>query len=226
MHKTTILSFVAASLTSLTANAAINISFDTETLQNLPNGYVGGFYGSESRISLNQWFGGSGNISIADGVLKTNTDSGTRVGAYVFESSALSGAGEYELLFDITRFDGAPNNNGFVSIWSGSGYDLTNSSADALFIDTQTPTVTPQGNAIAGEITRLSIQNTVINESIAFTYDGTSALILFFGAQTSGFPFPQVDYDNIRVSQIPEPAIWLWLAPIAAYVLVKRRLRK
>jgi hypothetical protein len=220
-HSTLFVAFLGA---ALSLHSAVNLTFSEETLTNQANGYIGGWYGNN--IAFEQWTGNSASISIAGGVLTANSDSGFKTAAFVIESSAMDGAGNYELSFDVPRIESTPNNNGYVSIWSGSGYNLSGS-ADALFINTELASVVPQGNAVASKLVDTSFQETGSN-IVNFTYDGSSALVFMLGAQTNGYPFPSVDYDNFSVQKlttVPEPAIWLWLVPFVAFVLIQRRPR-
>lgn len=222
MFKKTHTSIIALVLAALTSNAAINLTFDTETLDNRPNGYIGGWYGNN--IAFEQWTGNSASVSIANGVLTANSDSGFRTAVFAVESSALGGAGSYQLSFEVPRIESAANNNGYVSVWSGSGYNLSGGSADALFINAELASVAPLGGASAAKLVDYAFEETGTN-IVNFSYDGTSALIFMLGAQTNGFPFPSVDYGSFsvqRLSAIPEPATWLWLVPFVAFVLFKR----
>jgi|GEM_PF-2627811 len=209
------------------AHAAINLIFtgDDETLSDQSNGYYGGYYGSP--IQPGQWTGNGAEVQIADGVLRSAPTSGFRGAAYLLAPASLGEAGSYSLVFDVTGYSGDGNDSGQVSIWSGSGYDLTGGSADALWIDTEKNSVTGLGDAITTKLASFSFQSTLVDQSIAFDYDGSSAIVVMLGAQTGAHPFPTVDYDNVRIGTtaepIPEASTTLWAVCLASAVLIYRR---
>ena len=187
-----------------TAHAAINIDFNAETLNHNPNGYLGGWF--TPQVGFENWVGDSTDIRIRNGKIRCSTTNGTRHGAIVYRPTSLFGAGEYTLTFDATVVAGASqaNNNGHVGLWAGSGYTLGRGNANALIIDTQNCAVTPSGNASSTELIDFSFNSSLVEHSISFTYDGSSALILMLGAATTGWPFPVVKYDSVRIEAIPE----------------------
>lgn len=226
MKKTARLISLITIATVTPAMAALNITFTSESLSNTPSGYLGGWYGNS--VGFSEWVGNGSDVEIADGVLTVGTSNNYRGAAFVIDSSSLSGAGNYLLQFDVSRYVGGSNNFGQVNIWSGSGYDLSGTTADALRIHTEEARAIALGNASSNQLAEFSFQGTLANQSIAFTYDGSSALVLMFGANTSGWPFPEVDYDNIRmlsISPIPEPATVFWALALSGLAMLRRRPR-
>jgi len=199
------------------------IDFEGVVVSDNPNGYIGGWFGSP--VAFGEWVGSTTDVNVVNDTLVTTTTSTARYAAVAFDPGALYGAGDYVVTFDSTLVISDTNNNGTVTIWSGDGYDLTESSPNALIVDTLSGTVDTQGTATSTELANYSFTTNQAQQSIAFTYDGSSALVLFFGAATDGYPFPEIHYDNIEIQLvIPEPnSFMLPLAAIFMAFATRRR---
>lgn len=214
-----------------TSYGVVDYGFST-----LTDDSAGAFGGQNESIEMEfeEWTGEGSVASIANGVLTVIPVQNVGSAIFAVESSSLGGAGEYEMKFDVTRWvtadpeTGTDNEtaSGFASVWRGEGYDLSNSTPDALDITTETsPIVDASGNATAERLDRLTFDKTGNNKTISFTYDGSSgsALIFVLGAEAVGFPNPEIDFENFRVQVIPEPSTLVWLIPILVFALCTRR---
>ena len=164
---------------------------------------LGGWY--DSQAVFEQWYGLSmEEVAISNGVLQAIPTSSTRFGGIILSPDLMAGPGTYTLAFDLAGYEGDSNDTAIVGIWTGSGYDLTETTANALILNTETGILGTLGTATANQEVSLSMTTTG-SYSLDFAYDGTSAVALFFGARTGGYPFPTAEYDNIVLS-IPEPS--------------------
>ncbi|CAA6676367.1 MULTISPECIES: PEP-CTERM sorting domain-containing protein [unclassified Lentimonas] len=206
---------------SSTAQAAIN--FPTTDVVINPNGYIGGHFGNV--VNYNEWVGSAtAEAEMNNGVLETASTSPTfRGAAMVFDSSYFNVPGDYELTFDVTYHSSGPENTGNVNIWSGSGYNTTDS---ALIVDTQSGTLRTTGSAVSTELGSLLVQSTGNNQSIAFTYDGTSDVAFFFGATSGSAGHPEVNYANISVQAVPEPSTYALVLGLTSVFFVARRRKR
>jgi len=183
--------------------AVFKDDFSSTSLSDKPNGYLGGWYGNH--VAFGEWVKGDWNVQASGGALQVSTTGGFRGAAVLLSPALFKEAGSYTLSFDISNYSGESNNSASVSIWSGKGYDLTNSSANALILDAQNNQLRTEGSASS---VKLASANPVANGSysINFTYDGTSAVALFLGATTNGWPFPSLTYDNVSVAPVVSPS--------------------
>jgi len=216
----------------LISKAAITIDFSSETIENQANGFVGGWFGGS--MSFDQWYGDSSDASIGGGQLNVSSTSAFRGAVLLLDSSAFApfGAGNYTLTFDVTSFslsNGASSSaDDFaeVRIWSGSGYDLTNTTGNALAVSPQNGSFTAQGNASVNLLASRQVDSTGIANTLQFEYDGTSAIGLFLGAMTGGWPFPNVSYDNVSIGPVavPEPgSVALYCGFATGLLIILRR---
>lgn len=191
--------------------------FTAVTVQNKANPYLGGWFSPQ--VSFGEWVGSTSDVWVSGGALITTTTSGQRHAAVVLSPTLLPGAGAYTLVFDLTGFAGDADDFALARVWSASGYDLSLSSADAVVVDTLSGQLIPSGAAVAQLLAAGSYQSTATDLELSFHYDGVSALVLFFGASTGGWPFPTATWDNVRLldaAAIPEPgrSVLLWLAAL------------
>jgi hypothetical protein len=216
----------------LISKAAITVDFSSETIEDQANGYLGGWFGNP--MSFDQWYGASSDASISGGQLNVTTTSGYRGAVLLLDSSAFEpfGAGSYTLTYDVTSFslsNGASTSaDDFaeVRIWSGSGYDLTNTTGNALSVSPQNGSFTAQGTATVNLLASGQVNSTGIANTLQFEYDGTSAIGLFFGAITGNWPFPDVSYDNLSIGPVavPEPgSIALYCGLLTGGLIMLRR---
>ena len=153
-------------------------------------------------------------------------------------SSMLAGAGTYSLGVDLLTFDlsssfGSDRDDSLlVNIFSGNGFvDNTN---NGLVVNGQTADLMPiiGGNATSqllgtGSISFQDSPNTGALD-VQFNYNGTDeAVVIYIGALSDGFPFPEIVIDNIVLSTdaVPEPSSFLYLA-MFAFAGIARRTRK
>ena len=156
----------------------------------------------------------------------TTTSPGSyRSAVMLFEPALFTdGAGEYRVTINVAGYVGDMNDSGLVSVWSGSGYDLSGSSGDAIWVNTQSTPFTAQGGATVSELGSLAITGTGIH-TLQFTYDGTSAIGIFLGATTTAYPFPTVEYGSMELALVPEPSSAM-LGGMALCALLLRRKRR
>jgi len=155
--------------------------------------------------------------------------SGYRGAVILFEPDLfIDGAGEYLVTVNVSGNFSVSNDPAVVRIWSGAGYNLNHDSAAAIFVNAQTGAFTALGTATATDLGRLDITESGIF-SVQFTFDGTSAIGIFLGAQTGGWPFPEVDYDSLTVAMIsgsaviPEPSSALLVCVSLTALFVRRK---
>jgi len=215
---------------SFVSHAAVaTYDFSSETLVDEFNGYLGGWYGNN--FAFDQWYGDFTNSSItgsASEVSSTAPDD-ERSSVVLLAPSEFSsqGAGDYELRFDLTGFtlsDGLSGGNdfAFASIWSGSGYDLSAATGNALFVEQGF--ITPQGTAVANEIARVELTSQANNLNLGFTYDGTSAIAIYLGAgEDGGYPFPTALFENVQVVAVPEPGMLKFVLPLCLGLMIMHR---
>ena len=197
------------------------------------NSYIGG---SGTQLVFNQWTGSnSGNI-LGEQLNVTST-SGSRVAALALGPEAFgvegAGAGTYTITFDLTSFLNLANGTALVSVTSVSGFSAPGTRGQAgnnrARVNTINASVLPQ----SAEVSVSTLASTQLNaastgNTISFEYDGSSAIVLFFGASADGSPFPTTSFDNISVSKIdiqavPEPAAPALLGLAGAMLLLVRR---
>jgi len=220
-------------LLSATTHGAINVSFDGVSVINSPNGYIGGWFGNE--VAFETWVGSTREVNVVDEAdnrfLRVFSDSPFRSAGFAVDPQSLGAAGTYRLTFDVLNFEGGLEDKGIVSIWAGSGY-VIGSTGNALIVDTLINELRPQGDATAAQLgSDFTITGALTNQTIDFNYDGTSAIVFFFGAENlaSDPPvFPTIDYDNIRIttSPIPEPSTGALLLGVVALSLAQFKRRK
>jgi hypothetical protein len=220
-------------LVSVSHAAVAIFDFSTETIEDRFNGYVGGWYGNN--LDFDQWYGSATDVSISGSnlIVGSTAPNDARSAVVILDPAvfAVDGAGDYSLTFDLSAFtmsDSQPNTGddvAFASIWSGSGYDLSGRSGNALFVSPGLGTITPQGTASASEIARGEFSSAANGLIVDFTYDGSSAIFIFLGAlEQGGWPFPTASFANVSVSPVPEPSMLGLLFGVAAFVLGGRRL--
>ena len=213
---------------SLFASTVVyNEDFSASVLPTQAQGTLGFFNGN---INFNE-IGVSSQATIASEELVVNTTSNFRGIGIALAPDSFFGQGIYEVAFDITNYSGDANDFAEVGVYSGRGYEFGNN-ADALLLNTQTGQLTGLGSAVAEEI-RIETFTSIGRKSFTFEYDGTSAVALFFGGRTGGFPFPDVSFDDISVTSVqddniafvvvPEPSSALLVGCSAVFLFRRRR---
>lgn len=223
-----------------TGNAAVAIfDFSTETLEDRFNGYIGGWFGNE--LDFGQWYGDDADTSISGSnlIVGSSVPNAPRSAVVVLDPAAFAvdGAGDYRLSFDLTAFsmsDSLPltgNDYAFASVWSGSGYDLSNTTGNALFVSPGLANIVGLGSATAGEIARGEFTGAGNGLIVDFTYDGSSAVAIFLGAfQADGWPFPSASFANVAInaitdpSPVPEPGMFGLILLVAGFTVGSRRI--
>jgi hypothetical protein len=204
-------------------NVVFQDTFTSGTITNEQNPYHGGWFSPQ--IAVTTWYGSHSNVSIGTGTLNVNSTSGVRSAGIFLPPSLFFGSGAYSLEFDVTAYSGDVNDSAFVSVWQGSNYDLF-SSANALQLDTLNASATALGAASSSELIRGTYQTTGVDRTLNFNYDGSSGIALFFAANTGGYPFPTVSFDNVslnKVALVPEPSTVTLIALFGSAFLIKRR---
>lgn len=202
-------------------------NFTTTSISGQPNPYLGGWF--VPQVALQQWTGPS-EASITTGTLTVTATSGTRTAGIVLPPTLFLGAGNYKLTLDVTGYAGDANDYGVVTVWAGSGYGAAGETGNSLVVDTYTASLSAKGTAVVSLLASQSFTAAGARE-LTFSYDGTSAVALFLGATTGGYPFPEVAFDNISITAvpepevIPEPSVMALSAVLAAGALMRRRRR-
>ncbi len=208
------------------ATTVFTEDFSSSSLPSIQQGNVGFFNGN---VNFDQIVVASTEASIVNGVLEVTTTNSFRGIGILIDPASFSGAGEYNLSFDIIDFDpgadfaGTPG-PGFAeaSVFSGTGFD-GGDNADSLNLSSTTGQLTSTGTATAGLLATQQFTASGTDLNLSFTHDGTSAVAIFLGANTSAFPFPTVQFDNIEVSAVPEPSSLLFVMSSALCVFIRRR---
>ncbi|MCW1921749.1 PEP-CTERM sorting domain-containing protein [Luteolibacter arcticus] len=220
---TAMATLVACSATN--AATVFTENFPTTTvLADKPNSYLGGYYGSH--LSFGEWVRSGPTITLPSESLQVSSDSGFRSAAVLLSPTLFPSAGNYKVTFDITTYSGDANDTATVSVWSGSGYDLTHSSGSALILNSQTGQLQALGSASSSLLASSTYSAAGNAITLDFSYDGSSTIALFFAATTGGYPFPTVRYDNVSISNatvVPEPTAVAVLSFALAGGLLRRR---
>lgn len=219
----------AFSLSTRTEASTVVFSddFSTTSISSRGNPYVGGWF-HDAQIAFQQWTGAT-EASISGGGLNVHTTSQTRSAGIVLSPTLFDGAGEYVLKFDLSSYSGSSNNSAVASVWAGSGYDPGGTTGNAITVDTYTASLLALGSAEVMQLAAMTLTAASADNQISFSYDGTSAVAVFLGTTTAGWPFPAATYDNVSVSKIltapiPEPtAALLTGLGIVTLLTVRRR---
>ncbi|WP_411826141.1 PEP-CTERM sorting domain-containing protein [Luteolibacter sp. AS25] len=247
------LRFVLYSLLAITqahsATVFFEENFSSTNIVNSTRPYLGGWYSNQ--VSYNTWTAGN-NVSIATNstvvgstpALVAAPTSGVRTAAIVFDSNTLTSAGVYTLTFDITSYvantssstaSGNASNAAIVNIYAGTNYDTSKTSASGLIVNTETGILEQLGNAKAELLDSQKFTSAVTSQQMTFTYSGTGAIVMFFGAETGGWPFPSASFDNISITSaaasasaaaattVPEPSAMAFAAILFIGLLSRRR---
>lgn len=202
-------------------------NFNSLTLANKPNPYLGGWYGSP--VAFGEWVRSGTSVTVTGGTAQVSSDSNFRSAAVFLAPNLFPSAGQYRLTVELLSFAGdAVKDTATVGVWKGSGYDLTNSSANALVLNTQSGAVQALGTAVASSLGVATISTpgtTTRTMQIDFTHDGTSAIAIFLGVTNTDWPFPTATYDNLQITQVPEAGT-LSAVALAGLLGVLRRRRR
>ncbi len=210
---------------SQAATVVYSENFSSSTLTSNGNPYLGGWFTPQT--AFQQWVG-DGSSSITTGALRVEPTSGSRSAGVVLSPGIFPAAGSYTLSFDVTAYNTSAGDPAKVTIWSGKDYGASNT-GNSLQIDTYNMQLNPQGAASVASLGSATFTAAGSStQSITFTYDGVSAVALFFGASTDGWPFPTATYDNITVTQnspvvIPEPSVSALAAGMVGVMCLLRR---
>jgi 5-hydroxyisourate hydrolase-like protein (transthyretin family) len=178
-------------------------------------------YGTD--VNFGQWVSsGKREASIENGQLRTtSTAPGFRGASITLDSTSLA-TGTYELSFECTEIASSDpgrtlnaGDGGFVSVWSGSGFNSGNTGGSQFIVQTGTAELIQNGTGVSVQELAAATYTANGQYRLRFDYEATSnsnkALIFFFGAKNSGYPFPVVTYDNIQMSSaleaVPEPSV-------------------
>lgn len=213
---------------ALSASVVFTEDFSSGSVFNSGNPYLGGWFSPQ--VGFGQWVGTSG-ISITTGALQTTTTSATRSAGIVLSPSLFTatGAGSYSFTFDITSYTGDSDDRAIVNIWAGRGYDMTNSSGNALILDTFRAELVAVGPSTSRELLNSATYNAPATAvEITFEYQEGDAVAIFLGAHTGNWPFPTVRFDNLSLAfvppaPIPEPSSSILFALFTSLALLHRR---
>lgn len=228
MNRSIIAIFVSA-IAAIPANAVVFFDdFSSGSVSNASSGYIGGWYGS--LFGFGQWYGPSQElnttIEIDGGSLTVSTDSPFRSAVMLFEPSDFSdGAGQYLVTLTVSGYTSGAG-NGLVRVWSGSGYDLTGQTGNAVFVRPEVGDFTVFGDSETVSVSSLgSLEiDTTGTHTLQINYDGTSAVGIFLGVTTVESPQPTIEYGSISLALIPEPSTSvLGLVSVSMLLMQRRR---
>lgn len=198
----------------ISATTVFTEDFSTTTLPGNTQARVGFFNG-------NATFGGivaDANSTIVNGALEVETTNNFRGIGILLGADDFNGAGDYTLEFDLVNFSGDSDDFARASVFSGSGFELAND-RNALLLNAQRGTLEALGNTT---VNLLNTEDFIVPSNdlnLTFNFDGSSAVAVFLGVETTNFPFPTATFDNISISEtqskfesIPEPSVALLLA--------------
>lgn len=216
---------------SLSAQSVFTEDFSSTSILTNPNPYIGGWYGNI--LPFGAWTSNPSVVSLANEQLViTNTSTQIRTAGIVLNPTLFqaTGAGTYTLAFDLMSFaigegSGFRADEAYVSVWQGSGY--SNGGQAALRVNTEAGALEIMPGASVSE-SALGTYTLAGKKSLSFEYDGVSAVALFFGSESDGYPFSTTIYDNIELTYggfvttpIPEPSALL-LISLSALGLLRR----
>jgi len=172
------------------------------------------------------------NGTIVSGGLLLDSFNNVRGAGVILDPNlfAVSGAGDYLLTFDVTSFESIPG-TGAVSLYHGSGYNLApalSTIGARLIMDLAQPVGTAvEVRGSAGGVGTQIVPDTPFSatgsQSVAFSYDGTSAVGLIFSSSGG----PQIGIDNVVIATaVPEPGSMLALSLLGGTVAAVRRRHK
>lgn len=198
--------------------------FTSSSIDNESNAYLGGWYGSQ--VSFDQLFGPGSSASITGGQLDLTSTSGVR-GAFLVLPPAMFGTETiFSLTVDVDEVDiGSSGNDVLARVFTGSGYDLTLSSADGLFVNPGAGSVTAFGSSTASLAAEMSL-SAGEGQVLDFTRSADDAVLVFIGSDASaGWPFPEMQVASISIAALPEPST-LGLLVLSSSLVVFHRKRK
>ena len=150
----------------------------------------------------------------------SNTGNEFRGIGIVLDAAAFVGIGSYTLQYDIVDFQlSSPFGSAFddqlqAIVWTANGF--VEGTSDGLTINAQSGDVVLSAPESTASATQVASQAVSFQDApntgtfnLDFEYDGSEAVVLYLGAVSDGFPFPEITIDNISVSSlsaVPEPA--------------------
>lgn len=208
------LGMVAAILSVSAAHAQIVFTddfTDPSKITSMANGYLGGWFGSQ--VPFEQWIGVvPADASISGGQLNVSSTTAnvTRGAFVVLAPEAFSSAGTFTLDYDVSALAlGKPVNEAVVRVWTGSGFDMTFRSANALIINPQTGMVTKDGSLTSVTLAASDVISSTGSAKLSFDRASNEAVAIFFGVtgDRSGgpWPIPTMSIGSMSVSVVPEP---------------------
>lgn len=126
----------------------------------------------------------------------------------------------YSITFDIPEFNGDAADTAKISVWSGSGSQAN--TGNALLLNAESGELEALGTAISSELASVTYTSTGSELTLDFNYNGQDVLAVFFGAESDGYPHPEINFDNIEISSIPEPSSTAYLALLAGAMVMSR----
>jgi hypothetical protein len=194
--------------------------YSASSLENRANGYLGGFYGSA--VSFEQWFGSSVEADISGGSLNVESTSGLRGAFLVLAPSVFGSDTEFSLTLDVTSLDlGAGGNSATARVYTAAGYDMTFSSANALFINAQTGGVSALGSASVSMAAESAL-GLGAGQTLDFTRPDGHAVLVFLGVTGASWPFPTMSVGEMRIDAVPEPSTFV-LVGLGSLALLRRK---
>ena len=180
-----------------------------------------------------------GEISVAadavaeNGALTLKSNSNFRGVGIALDGANLS-LGTYTVSFDILSFVLSHSSTNTVndyleaSAWAAHGYQQ--GSNDGVILNAQTGDLGVYGNATVSELGNTTVLFSDATNTgtfdFSFNYTGTDAVVLYFGAVSDGWPFPEIVIDNISLvggtATVPEPSSALLLS-LSSLLLFRRK---
>ena len=214
-----------------------NEDFSTTTTQGLGTQATLGFFGPGFAAFDAIAVAANATVQNEELFFNSNTNNEFRGIGIVLDGASFVGNGPYSLQYDIVDFQlNSPFGSAFSDqfqaiVWTANGF--VQGTSDGLVVNAQSGDVILSGPDSTASATQIASQAVSFQDSpntgtfsLDFNYDGSEAVVIYLGAVSDGFPFPEITVDNISVSTasaVPEPTSVTLLALSFLAITARRR---